>query len=139
MKRIFTGVLFAAAIGIAVAACDSGDDGYGYAYAGGGGGGAAYCAQATSCGACTPLNGCGWCFDSDGTGTCTTGPDQCTTQEFSWTWDPSGCRETADAGVVGADGGASTSDTGVSPEGAPVVDDAAAGDAADGGESTATP
>jgi hypothetical protein len=135
MKRIFTGVLFAAAIGIAVAACDSGDDDYPNAYGGGGEDGS--CAQATSCGACTPLNGCGWCFNADGTGTCTTGPDQCATQEFSWTWDLSGCRESADAAVVGADGGAT--DTGVSPDSAVVADDAATGDAADGGESTATP
>jgi hypothetical protein len=136
MKRIFTSVLFASAIGLAVAACDSGDDDYNEAY-GGGGGGYGDCAAATTCGACTPLNGCGWCFNSDGVGTCTSGPDQCTTPEFSWTWDPSGCRETADAGVVSPDAGASALDGGMEADSASSTDDGATDDAP--AESGATP
>jgi hypothetical protein len=127
MKRIVFSLVFAASIGIAVAACDDHDHDYDRAY--GGGDDTAYCGEATTCGACTPLDGCGWCFNADGTGTCTTGPDQCTTQEFSWTWEPSGCRETADAGVVGAtDAAVST------PDGAAI-----AIDAADEAEASAVP
>ncbi len=58
------------------------------------------CAQFTSCAACTPVIGCGWCYDSDGTGACAPGPNGCATPSFSWTWNPSGCRVTAEAGVA---------------------------------------
>jgi hypothetical protein len=133
MKRIFSSVFFASAIAIAAAACDSGDDGYGEIY----GGGYGYCAGATTCGACTPLNGCGWCFNADGTGTCTSSPDECTTPEFSWTWDPSGCRETADAGVVVPDAGASLLDGATQGDAASPTDDGATIDAP--AESSATP
>lgn len=133
MKRIFTGLLLAASIGIAVAACDDHDHDYESAY--GGADDSAYCGQATTCGSCTPLNGCGWCFNSDGTGTCASGPDQCSTPEFSWTWDPSGCRETADAGVVAApDTGTTAAEAGASPDSGP-----SSIDAADEAEASALP
>jgi hypothetical protein len=126
MRRFFSGLVFVAALGVAVVACDSGDDDYVGGYGGGGGNG--YCAQATTCGSCTPLDGCGWCFNSNGVGTCTSGPDQCSTPEFSWTWDPTGCRETADAGVtLGPDGGDAAAEASVGADGA------ASGDAAEAG------
>ncbi len=73
-------------------ACDSGSPNasFGYGYASG-----ASCTQYSSCDTCTPVVGCGWCYEADGTGTCASGPDQCTTNSFAWTWDPSGCRVAA--------------------------------------------
>jgi hypothetical protein len=58
-----------------------------------------YCRQFDTCGACTPVLGCGWCTSPDGTGTCTSDPDECPTEQFDWTWNPSGCLVPADASV----------------------------------------
>jgi len=58
-----------------------------------------YCRQFDTCGACTPVPGCGWCTSPDGTGTCTSDPDECPTEQFDWTWNPSGCHVPADASV----------------------------------------
>jgi hypothetical protein len=95
MRSAVTGSILASLITVALAAC--GSDG------GGADAGpylASYCGQFTTCGTCTPANGCGWCYNDDGTGTCAASPDECPTLAFSWTWDPSGCRVTADASVI---------------------------------------
>jgi hypothetical protein len=95
MRSAITGPIVASLIAIALGAC--GTDG------GGDDGGPnlpSYCGQFTTCGTCTPQNGCGWCYNDDGTGTCAPSPDACPTLAFSWTWDPDGCRVTAEASVV---------------------------------------
>jgi hypothetical protein len=100
MSRTFASALVVSVLGLAFAACDSGD-GYGESGYGGIDYGPAYgCGAYTSCQACTPVNGCGWCYDSDGTGTCTASPSLCKTPSFSWTWNPEGCRVSAEAGVT---------------------------------------
>ena len=131
MTRILAGTLVAAAVGMAVGACDDGRyrnrDGYDDA-----------CYQYSSCGSCTPVAGCGWCYNSDGTGQCAAGPGACTTTEFTWTWNPDGCRATADAGVGSTckvPPGASTYDAGA-PGTGDAGDAAAASDGApDGSQS----
>jgi hypothetical protein len=120
----------AVALAHSVGGCDDGGGygGYGRGY---GGGGWSDCAQYTTCAACTPVQGCGWCESSNGSGLCAGDPNACGgAQQFSWTWDPSGCRVTADASVV-----TSGSDAGhVEPSGgdAGPAADSASGDA--GGE-----
>ncbi len=59
-----------------------------------------FCSSFRSCDTCTPQNGCGWCYDSDGTGQCASGPDECATPAFEWTWNPDGCRVTAHASTA---------------------------------------
>lgn len=67
---------------------------------GGRGATAAQCAQKTSCGTCTPVLGCGWCQLEGGAGRCVDDPDDCADQStFTWTWEPTGCRTSADAGA----------------------------------------
>lgn len=61
---------------------------------------AATCSSVSTCGACTPIVGCGWCALPNGTGYCVTGPDACDAQAFSWTWEPTGCREPVDASGI---------------------------------------
>jgi hypothetical protein len=102
MKRWTLGLCVAATLGVGLAPSLEGcDDGGRYDHNYGGGGGWAECEQYTTCGACTPVSGCGWCQASDGTGLCADDPSACAgAQQFSWTWDPSGCRVTADASVV---------------------------------------
>jgi hypothetical protein len=97
MRSFFKGAIVASLVGLALAACgnDGGGVDAGPDFAG-------YCSAFVSCETCTPANGCGWCYDSNGTGTCAASPDECPTLSFSWTWDPSGCRVTADASVVPA-------------------------------------
>jgi hypothetical protein len=112
------GVLLASGVAVTLASCSDErqrryDDYGGYADS---------CATYDSCGTCTPVVGCGWCYNGDGTGTCTNGPDQCPALEFSWTWEPSGCRSPADAGVSTKDA-AGDQDTGPSPD-AQTADDA---------------
>jgi hypothetical protein len=70
----------------------------------------ASCGAYASCSACTPVVGCGWCDNADGTGTCATSPDACAGAAFSWTWDPSGCRVPAEAGVLPVDAAANPTD-----------------------------
>ena len=98
MRSFSRGAIAASLVGLALAAC--GNDGGNGVDAGSDLTG--YCSGFVSCETCTPANGCGWCYDSNGTGTCAASPDECPTQSFSWTWDPSGCRVTADASVVPA-------------------------------------
>jgi hypothetical protein len=98
MRSTIAGPILASLIAVAVGAC--GSDGGGGSESGSGPGPTAYCTQYSTCDTCTPANGCGWCYDSDGTGMCASGPDQCATQAFSWTWDIQGCRVAADASVV---------------------------------------
>jgi len=102
MERLLTGTsrrgtgalgaaLLAAMIALGVGACDARSDYYdGY-------GSSSSCAAYTSCQTCTPVLGCGWCMNGNGTGTCAPGPDYCTGQQFSWTWEPTGCHVPADA------------------------------------------
>ena len=67
----------------------------------------AACQQSTSCEACTPLPGCGWCYKEDGTGMCADDPNDCAAStSFRWTWEPTGCRVTADASVNESDAAA---------------------------------
>lgn len=98
----------------------------------------AACRPYTTCSTCTPVLGCGWCFDSDGTGECVSGPDDCRTQVFSWTWNESGCRIPADAGtgpvVVVADDAGAVAVEASSGEG----DDAGVG-ASDAGAESSSP
>jgi hypothetical protein len=69
---------------------------------GGGPAGSAYgCGAYTTCASCTPIPGCGWCFRANRS-LCASDPDQCGNQEFTWTWDPSGCPD-VDAAVVPLD------------------------------------
>lgn len=111
MRILTGGIATASFIALALGAC--GNDG-GSASFGQGGGDS--CSQFSSCSACTPVNGCGWCYNSDGTGNCAAGPDLCATatSSFYWTWNPSGCHVTAEAGVApgGGDGSAATADGG---------------------------
>jgi hypothetical protein len=120
MNRLWVSFLLAASGGLLFSACDDGS-GWGYA---GGGGYAGSCSLQLSCGTCTPVNGCGWCTAPNGMGVCASDPDYCPTQEFTWTWDPSGCRVAADASVIPGDGETPDSSTG---DGA--VGDAPRGDA----------
>jgi hypothetical protein len=85
-----------ALLGLAAVACETSDS----YQTGGVAGGSVDCSQYTSCSTCTPVLGCGWCYDSDGRGLCTSGPDQCPTTRFTWTWNPDGCQLPADAGVA---------------------------------------
>jgi hypothetical protein len=125
MRSIATSFAVLGAV-LLFAACNSssGDDSPSY---GGSWSDYSYCRQYTSCGTCTPVDGCGWCFDADGQGECVSGPDQCSSQTFTWTWNSSGCRVAADAStgpVVVGDDGATTIP--------PVLDAAVTEDAAPG-------
>jgi hypothetical protein len=101
MKRVLIGVLLASSVGLALASCDNGSWGT-VSYGSGGSGG--YCSANTSCGTCTPVDGCGWCAAPNGTGVCAPDPDDCPTLEFTWTWDPNGCRVVAEASIEEPDG-----------------------------------
>jgi hypothetical protein len=110
----------------------------------GGGGFRDACRQFTSCGACTPIEGCGWCFDADGQGLCASGPDECLTPAFSWTWNETGCRVPADAAagvVVVADDAGSPEDTGapVTPVDGGVTPPDGGSLAGDAGDAAASP
>ncbi len=94
----------AAVIALLLGACDDNQGDYGYST---GGGSSAYCSQYTTCGTCTPIVGCGWCMNANGTGACAEGPSQCKGSTFSWTWEATGCRVSADASAVPNDAGAS--------------------------------
>jgi hypothetical protein len=103
MKRVFVGLVCSLPLALAVASCDDGSwgaGGYGYGY----GSAAATCGSYDSCGTCTPIEGCGWCAAPNGSGVCASDPDDCPTLEFTWTWNPSGCRVAADATVETPDG-----------------------------------
>jgi hypothetical protein len=103
MKRTLA-MLFSvgAAVGtvaLSLGACDdSSYDSSGY--------GAGYgdsCQQQAACETCTPVYGCGWCETNDGKGACVSNPSECArATAFYFTWEPSGCRTAADAGVGGA-------------------------------------
>jgi hypothetical protein len=97
VRRIVAATIAAGALVLGACESDSGDDSVGS-----GGGYYDACRNYTSCSTCTPIEGCGWCFDSDGTGMCAASPDECVTPAFSWTWNPSGCRIPADAGIAPA-------------------------------------
>jgi hypothetical protein len=86
------------ALALSLIACeeDKGSSGSGYGYAA--------CRQYDSCETCTPVAGCGWCYKDDGTGMCADDPNDCAAATaFRWTWEPTGCRVTADAGVNAID------------------------------------
>jgi hypothetical protein len=84
---------------LVLAGCDDGGY-YDNRYTGGYYG---YCEQFSSCGECTPILGCGWCSYPGGKGLCTSQPNACGTQEFSWTWELKGCGTTPDAGASNGD------------------------------------
>jgi hypothetical protein len=111
MNRLIAGTLGAAAVALAIGACDDGghrDMGYGQ------GGANGFCQQYLSCGTCTPVVGCGWCATgAGGEGTCAADPDECATAtKFYWTWEPTGCRSGPDAGVGPASDAGHDADTG---------------------------
>jgi hypothetical protein len=123
MKRLLIAFASASSIGLLIAACDVGGS-WGYGGSGGYGGGTSTCSANTTCGTCTPISGCGWCTAPSGQGVCASDPDDCPTEQFTWTWDPNGCRVAADAGVGGSSEAStsdvSTTDTGVAkPDSAP--------------------
>ena len=100
MKRIIVGALVASAafvIGVSLPACDGGPSHHKAGH--GSRSSARSCSRFATCDTCTPILGCGWCFNSGGAGTCAADPDECLTPQFSWTWDPVGCRVSADASV----------------------------------------
>jgi hypothetical protein len=88
-RRFLVGFLLCGVTAALVAACDEGRRGYDYVYPHGPGRGYV-CSQFTSCGSCTPVEGCGWCA-FQGRGACVSDPDFCGANQFSFTWDPSGC------------------------------------------------
>src|SRR5579863_4915262 len=99
MKRTIAGSVLAVALAAILGACDGGGDPT-TPVSGGSGPGEAFCGQFASCASCTPQNGCGWCFSASG-GQCVSDPDQCAfsnNNEFTWTWNPSGCPD-VDASV----------------------------------------
>ena len=99
MKHVLSFALACLGTALAISACD---DHHGHGHGGFAGGGkdlALQCAQLATCGACTPVEGCGWCSVAGGGGACLTDPDDCDAQQFSWTWDPQGCAQGADAGI----------------------------------------
>jgi hypothetical protein len=108
MSRLLNAMLPALATLLLICACDTGTGYDGYRPYGGAG----PCKTFTSCGTCTPISGCGWCFTGAGNsdGVCTDEPNDCPTLQFSWTWDPNGCRVSADAGI-----GSDAADAGVLP------------------------
>jgi hypothetical protein len=113
-KQVLTCALVATLAAMAASACDGGS-GYVDERERGNGGS---CEQYASCGTCTPVSGCGWCTTSTGQGLCAADPNECAgASDFNWTWDPSGCLVTADAGVAASTGGgdgAAPSETGAS-------------------------
>jgi hypothetical protein len=88
------------------ASCDGGyyDDRYNGGYYGN-------CRQFSSCESCTPMYGCGWCTYGNGQGVCLSDPDQCRTQQFTWTWEPIGCGLLGDGGTPKQDAGDASSAT----------------------------
>ncbi len=126
MKRFLAVTLAASAIALGLAACDSGY--YGHDYYGHGYGDP--CQQFTSCGTCTPVMGCGWCTTANGSA-CLSDPDECAgAQQFSWTWEPSGCTYAPDASVTPIDGGGPVPDAGVPDTSRPPTDAASLADTA---------
>jgi hypothetical protein len=126
MKRVLTSLLLTSAIGCVLGACS--DESY---VSGGSGGWRTPCSGYMNCETCTPVFGCGWCTAPNGSGVCSPDPDDCPTEEFSWTWNPSGCQIAADASVVFADSPIEAFDAGVAAEdaSAPTEDVAPSGDA----------
>jgi hypothetical protein len=94
MKPLIAWTLSSLLIGLSLAACDGGYNTrpYGEPYA-------TQCHAYASCASCTPVTGCGWCFGADGHGACAADPDECRGPSFAWTWEPTGCRTPADAGI----------------------------------------
>jgi hypothetical protein len=113
---------------LALVACDSG----GYYDNGAGSGYYDYCQQFATCGACTPVLGCGWCTYGNAQGVCLSDPDFCTTQQFSWTWEPKGCSAGGDAGTTTEDSAVDAGTDGSSSG------DASSGDASSDDGSSAT-
>jgi hypothetical protein len=105
LKRGFALLAFAS-VALVVACSDESRGGYGLRSRGSRD---AMCGAQSSCLTCTPVVGCGWCQLPDGTGRCVDDPNDCQrATTFSWTWEPSGCREAADASVS-TSGGSSSS------------------------------
>jgi hypothetical protein len=96
MSRLIAAMLVVSVVGLSLGACSE----QGPSTSAGFGGSSVRCPQFASCEACTPVLGCGWCYNGDGTGACAAGPSACSPAPFTWTWNPSGCRVTADASVV---------------------------------------
>jgi hypothetical protein len=118
MDRKLIALLTASCLGLALVACDTGESWSGGGFAGGGNGGyGGDCSGYSSCEDCTPVVGCGWCTAPSGRGVCAASPDDCPSEEFSWTWNQKGCRVDADASVASSDGGDTDAEGDVSDSG----------------------
>jgi hypothetical protein len=73
------------------------------------------CRKLTSCEPCTLALGCGWCVDTSGRGQCADQPNACPGQQFSWTWEVSGCGTGTDAGRDAAPSDAGTDAASIAP------------------------
>jgi hypothetical protein len=111
MKRVFGSVVVLSLVTALAGACDD-SSGSGPYYVTPGSGAGYACNAYTTCGSCTAAVGCGWCEDPNGRGLCGWGPDACPSSAFSWTWNPSGCRNPADASVSTVPDAAPASDAG---------------------------
>jgi hypothetical protein len=133
MRRVLTGLLLASAIVCVLGACE--DESYS---SWGGRWRSVPCRSYSSCDTCTPVLGCGWCTAPNGSGVCSPDPDDCPTQEFSWTWNPSGCRVAADASVVEPDGAIEIADAGTPTADVATPEDVESEGSADSGGADAT-
>jgi hypothetical protein len=115
MNRALLGTLLASTLVMAFSACDAG-------LSGSVGPAPTNCSPYLSCDTCTPVYGCGWCAAPNGSGVCASDPDYCPTLEFSWTWDPKGCRVAADASVGPTDDASVTVEDVAAPREAATVD-----------------
>jgi hypothetical protein len=135
MKRIAGGVAVLSLLAVLAGACDDSGGGVAYVPASSGGYGGYSCSAYVDCGSCAAAPGCGWCQDADGRGLCGWGPDACPSSTFTWTWEASGCRTSADASVA-AQGDAKAADVAAPRDGqsrdAVAASDAIATDAVTG-------
>jgi hypothetical protein len=86
-----------------------------------------YCGQFPSCRQCTPIVGCGWCAYGQDQGFCFSEPNQCRTEQFSWTWEAEGCPVDFDSGTGQPDGAADADAAG------PALSEAAVGEGEEAG------
>ena len=119
-RRLAWGALLGASMVTLFAACGDDDAGGLYAITA-----PANCSSYSACGTCTPVPGCGWCYGGAAGDFCAPDPGQCPTTPSGWTWDATGCRVPAEAGV--ATSGSSTEDAGPAADAAPSAADAAPG------------
>jgi len=91
MNRFLTGFTMHASLAAVVIACTGDEQIYGNPNID-------PCSAYTTCGICTPVLGCGWCAAPGDHGACSSDPDTCAPE--SWTWNPSGCAGPAEPGLA---------------------------------------